>query len=49
MIACKICVATKGLKGSELDTCGYVFKTNKEFIKHLKEEHNLVVKNESKR
>jgi hypothetical protein len=36
----------KGLKGSELDTCGYVFKTDEEFHKHLKEVHNLIVKDE---
>jgi hypothetical protein len=44
MIACKICIAEKGLKGSELETCGYVFKTEAGFIKHLKEIHNLTVK-----
>jgi 4-hydroxy-3-methylbut-2-enyl diphosphate reductase IspH len=43
MIACKICIALKGLKGCDLDTCGYVFKTDEEFYKHLKDEHNLIV------
>ena len=42
MIACKICIIMKGLKGSELDKCPYVFKTEEEFFKHLKEEHGVI-------
>ncbi len=44
MKACKICIMTKGLRGSELDTCGYCFETEEEFIEHLEKEHNLIVK-----
>jgi guanylate kinase len=47
-IACKICIATKGLKGSELETCGYVFKTEEEFEQHLLKEHNLKVEEKCK-
>ena len=43
MIACKICIMQKGLKGSELKSCGYCFETEEELFKHLKEVHNLSV------
>jgi hypothetical protein len=43
MIACKFCIAKYGLKGSELETCGYCFETEEEFIKHLKDAHNIRV------
>lgn len=44
-MACKICIAMKELKVSELEKCPYVFKTEEEFFKHLKKEHGLVMKN----
>ena len=45
MISCKICIALKGLKGTDNPSnCSYVFEKEAEFIKHLKKEHNLSVK-----
>lgn len=46
--ACKICILAKGLKGSELDTCPYVFKTEEQFIKHLEEVHHFTINEEGK-
>jgi hypothetical protein len=44
-IVCKICIMQKGLKGSDLfaGKCPYAFDNEKDFIKHLKDEHNLTV------
>jgi uncharacterized C2H2 Zn-finger protein len=44
-IACKLCIMEKGLKGNEMDTCGYVFKTEEEFIQHLENYHHFKIKN----
>ena len=46
--ACKLCIIKKGLKGSDVASgkCDYVFDTEEEFIKHLKKEHNITVKEE---
>jgi len=38
----------KGLKGNELDTCGYAFKTEEEFMKHLEEYHHYKIINKPK-
>lgn len=48
MIACKICIAKKGLKGSELKTCGYCFETEEQFKIHLLEAHKIIVREENK-
>jgi hypothetical protein len=44
-IVCKICVMLKGLKGSDLfaGKCSYAFDNEKDFIKHLKDEHKIKV------
>lgn len=41
MFACTICVATKGLKGSELDSLP---KSEDELIDHLERVHHYVVR-----
>ena len=43
MIACKICILRKGLKGSDVaaGTCDYVFKTEEDLEKHLLELHGV--------
>lgn len=52
MIACKLCIMRKGLRGADVaaGTCPYVFKTEEDLEKHLLDEHDIeTVKNESKR
>lgn len=44
MIACKICVIRKGLKLGDK----HIFENEADFIKHLREEHHLIVKDEKK-
>jgi hypothetical protein len=43
MIACKICILRKGLKGSEVAAgkCEYAFKTEEELEQHLLEVHEV--------
>ena len=43
MIACKICIIRKGLRGAEVaaGTCEYVFKNEEELEKHLLEVHEV--------
>lgn len=43
MIACKICILRKGLRGAEVaaGTCEYVFKTEEELEKHLLDVHGV--------
>lgn len=47
---CKICIAEKGLKGEDLwnDKCDYAFEEGDEkaFMKHMRDEHNIAVKND---
>jgi hypothetical protein len=45
MIACKICVLTKGIKGSELGRDGKTFKTQAEFFAHLIKVHKIRIAN----
>lgn len=42
---CKICVMVKGLKGKDLveGKCPHAFKTEKELMRHLQDEHNIKV------
>jgi hypothetical protein len=42
-IACKMCIAEKGLKGSEIDQLP---KTDEELIDHIESEHHIAVKRE---
>lgn len=42
-IACKICVATKGLSGADIDTLP---KNEKELIKHIESVHHMPVQRE---
>lgn len=46
MNCCKFCIAKKGLKGSELKTCGYCFETEEELFNHIEMEHDLVIMRE---
>lgn len=39
-LACKICILTKGLKGSEIDSLP---KTDDELFDHIEQEHKMVV------
>jgi len=39
-IACKICIAKKGLKGSEL---GNLFQTEEELFDHMEKAHHMPV------
>lgn len=43
-IACKICIATKGLKGSDL--AGQP-RTNEELYRHIEQEHHMPVRREN--
>jgi hypothetical protein len=40
-IACKYCIRSKGLKGSELSE---LFQTEEEFLRHLEREHHIPIK-----
>ena len=40
-IACKYCIATKGLKGSELEK--QTFGTQEEFVEHIEMVHDIPV------
>lgn len=42
--ACKICIAQKGLKGSELDKCDYVFDNEEDFMNHVEDVHHFKIK-----
>jgi hypothetical protein len=42
-IACKYCIMTKGLKGSDIATLP---KTEEEFLEHIESEHNIAVRRE---
>jgi uncharacterized C2H2 Zn-finger protein len=50
-VACKICIARKGLSGAELFSgkCDYAFKSEEEFMKHLEEVHNYKIVNKPKK
>jgi len=39
-IACKICIARQGLKGSDIQKLP---KTREEFEQHLRTEHNITI------
>jgi hypothetical protein len=43
---CKLCILTKGLKGSDLTDgkCDYAFKTETELMNHMRRVHNITIK-----
>jgi hypothetical protein len=42
MIACKLCIMKKGLKGTDRpQNCDYVFFNEKDLEKHLLDVHNV--------
>lgn len=42
MLACKICVSRKGLKGTDRpECCDYIFRLEEDFEKHLLEVHGI--------
>lgn len=43
-IACKYCIATKGLKGSDIDKLP---RTDEEFFQHVETEHHIPVRKEN--
>ena len=43
-IACKYCIATKGLKGSDVDKLP---KTEEELFQHIERDHHIPVKREN--
>lgn len=44
MFACKYCIMTKGLKGSEINQLP---KTQEELYKHIESEHHIPVRGEN--